>query len=240
MRRSLIPQFRTWLPGLREKLRPDGSKRFLLVLLFLNALFIVILLFSMRNLETRQRIRHVEVQILQRIAQLATSQAEQIQIVYITATPAGPALAAATPTATALPPPAATSTPLPTPTSTPTTAPTWAITPTPTILPTGAITPTATQTPVIPPLPPTTTRTPTAAPTHTPTTAPTRTPTSAPTPRTPSPTPIPPAPREVSLSAWPTEITADGTSVSQIRATGLDQAGNPMPDGTEAIFATDL
>ncbi|MBL7199273.1 MAG: DUF11 domain-containing protein [Anaerolineae bacterium] len=240
MRRSLIPQFRTWLPGLREKLRPDGSKRFLLVLLFLNALFIVILLFSMRNLETRQRIRHVEVQILQRIAQLATSQAEQIQIVYITATPAGPALAAATPTATALPPPAATSTPLPTPTSTPTTAPTWAITPTPTILPTGAITPTATQTPVIPPLPPTTTRTPTAAPTHTPTTAPTRTPTSAPTPRTPSPTPIPPAPREVSLSAWPTEITADGTSVSQIRATVLDQAGNPMPDGTEVIFATDL
>lgn len=224
-----ILQLDNWLPGVKEKLHLDGKKRFMLLLIFFNALLIAILLLSVRNMEIRRGIQIVEEEIRHRIEQLATIQANQVQVVYITATPTVPALAAATETPTET---ATMARPQPTPTftSTPRPAPTW----TPSPVPTG-VTPTPT------PLPGTPTFVPTWTPTVPTPVPPTSTPT-VPTPVPPTPTFTPAPPREpssISLTASPANLTADGLSTSVIRASVLDQYGHPVPDGTTVVFSTD-
>jgi hypothetical protein len=221
-----------WLPGLQEKLRLDSKRRFVLLMVFFNGLLIVILLLSVRNQEIRRRIRRIEQQITYRIDQLATIQANQIQIVHITATPVQTRgsqtpvrVAAVTPTQVSVAPTRtamATPTPVkPTPTHTATAPPTP--TQTSTATPTPTTVPTLTQTPV----PPTQTPVP-------PTTTPTWTPT-----WTPSPTPVPILSR-IDLSASDQSIPADGQSTSQVRASVYDQFGKPFLEETTITFSTNM
>lgn len=49
----------------------------------------------------------------------------------------------------------------------------------------------------------------------------------------------PPVPNALTLTAEPTNITADGTSTSTLTATVEDQYGSPVPDGTDVVFSTD-
>jgi uncharacterized repeat protein (TIGR01451 family) len=223
MIRSPIPQLQIWLPALREKLRLGSKHRFLILLLFFNALLITILLLSVRNQEVRARILVIETQIRQRIERLATVQASQVQIVYVTQTPTVQQIAVVTPTSTA------TQVPGPTRTATPTSSPpaTLAPTPTPTSPPSSPTT-TASPTPTATPRP----TEPTVTATHTPTWTPTAT-------RTVTPPPSPSRPDRLILSALPAEIVADGSSTSQIRAQVLDQRGQAVSEGTRVLFTTD-
>jgi len=222
MIKSPRPQLKSWLPGLQEKLRMDSKRRFMLLLVFFNGLLIVILLLSVRNQEVRRRIRRVEQEITYRIAQLATIQANQVQIVRITATPAQTrvVIAAVTPT------PVSTATALPRPTRT-------SIAPRPTA--TATALPTTTSTPTYTPTP-TLTWTPT--PTWTPTWTPSPTPTDTPT-WTPSPVPMPVLSR-IDLSASDRSIIADGKSTSHIRASVYDQFGAPFLDEVQITFSTSM
>ena len=252
---SLIPRLVAHLPELREKLRIDGKKRFMFLLLFFNVLLIVILLLSVRNQEIRQRIRVVEIEITRQIILRRTSEASQVQVVYVTETPTPYSVAAvtpsSTPTGTSTPTTTATATELPpTATSTVTPRPTSTSRPTRTQEP-GTPTPTATHTPSSTPGTPTVTPTPTAtlspSPTPTETRLPTRTPrfpTSTHTPTvTPTVTVTPTAsvePHTIVLAAFPADIVADGATLSAISATVLNSSGNPVPDGTSVTFTTDL
>jgi uncharacterized repeat protein (TIGR01451 family) len=253
---SLIPRLQARLPELREKLRIDGKKRFMFLLLFFNALLIVILLLSVRNQEIRQRIRVVEIDITRQIILRRTFEARQVQVVYVTETPTPFSVAAATPsstpTGTSTPTTTATATELPpTATSTVTPRPTSTSRPTQTQEP-WTPTPTATRTPRLTPGTPTVTPTPTATlaptPTETPLpTTPPRSPTSTYTPTasptvTPTPTATidPETPHTIVLTAFPADIVADGAALSAIRATVLTSSGNPVPDGTSVTFTTDL
>ena len=233
MFRSTMGQLARWLPSLWEKAQLDSRKRFLLLLVCFNALLMAVLLLSVRNQEISRSIRIVEQEIRHRVEQLATMQSQQFQLVYITATPVqvakvttGPATVAssATPTFTVQP----------TPTATPTTAP--------------QDTPTRTATPV--PAAPTLTPRPTAklplptptvllTPTHwpTPTWTPVATATSAPATPTSPPAGVPTV---IRLSATQTQLLADGTSTSTVRATVLDQYGNPVSDDTPLTMSTNL
>lgn len=243
--KSIIPRLGALLPEIREKLRLDGNKRFMLLLVFFNALLIVILLLSVRNNEISYRIIYVEDSITRIVRLRETMVASQTRVVFITATPTYRAVAAATATLTPTPvPPTATHTPTrppsatprpsstPRPTNTPTTRPTETVVPTRTGVPTTApvlptptetTTATPTWTPVPPtPVPPTQPPPPTATPTHTPT-------------HTPTPTP---GPSSLTLSAAPPSILADGTTTTIISADVRDSGGNPVADGTIVSFVT--
>jgi len=233
MLRSAMVQLARWLPSLWEKVQLDSRKRFLLLLICFNALLVAVLLLSVRNQEISRSIRIVEQEIRYRVEQLATLQAQQIQLVYITATPVTVVQVTTRP-----------------PTATPVATPTHTVQPTTTATPTAIPqdTPTRTLTPV--PKEPTSTKlpTPTMPPptltsTLTPTTTPTPTQTSTVTPTPVSPTPTSPPvglPTTVRLSASQTQLVADGTSSSQIRATVLDQYGNPVLDDTPVTLSTNL
>jgi uncharacterized repeat protein (TIGR01451 family) len=240
MIRSPLPRLGAWLPNLREKLRIDSKKRFMLLLLFFNALLIAILLLSVRNREIQNVIASVQVRTTRLVTAYQTRVAYLQRVSYITATPSR--IAPGTPTATPSPtqtsvPPTATQTPTPTsipptststrePTSTPTSTPTWTPTPSPT--PSQTATPTATPTP-------------TGTPTLTPTPTFTPSPTPTDTPRPPTPTdPPPPPPASINLSAAPPSIAADGTTFTTITADVRDAGGNPVLDGTSVTFSTDL
>jgi uncharacterized repeat protein (TIGR01451 family) len=240
MLRSVIPQLGVWLLDLREKLRIDGKKRFMFLLLFFNALLIVILLLSVGNQEIQKYLVRVQVETTRLVREYQTRVAVVARITYITATPTRQGVALATPTATQTPsptatepPPTATHTPVPTSTSTPeptatqTPIPTFTSTPTPTGTPTPSVTPSPTLTPT-----PTGTPTPTPTATFTPSPTPTNT-------RTPTPPP-PPPPASINLSAAPPTIPADGTTWTTITADVRDAGGNPVPDGTLVTFITTL
>jgi len=230
MSRPSIPRPGMLIPGLRNKLHLDHRKRFLLLLVFFNAMLGAILALSVRNIEIHRSIRIVEEQIRYRIEQLATLQAEQTVIVYITATPTVRAVAQTTATPTrSLPSP--TLPPSPTPTST--LRPERTATPTRTRMPISA-TSTPLPTATVPP----------ALPTETPTWTPSPPPTWTPPPPTPTPSPTPtfpppPVPTSLQLNASPDELTADGTSTLTVHAWVYDQYGAPVPDGTAVTFATD-
>lgn len=205
-----------WLTKAKDKLRMNNKSRFMLLLLFFNGLLIVILLLSVRNQETRQRIRHLDREIKHQIEDLATRRSNLVQIVYITATPL-PSLAA---TNTSTRPPRTSS-------------------PSPTITP---VRPTRTPRPVVYNTP-TRTPVPTGTPTLTPTTLPTPSPTSSPTEPptltwTPSPTAVPTI-AQVSLVASDTSLPADGQSSSIIHATLLDETGALYMQETAVTFTTD-
>ncbi len=235
--RSIIPRLGALLPEIREKLRLDGNKRFMLLLVFFNALLIVILLLSVRNNEISYRITYVEDSITRIVQRRETLVASQTRVVFITATPTYNAVAAATSTPTPVPPtetptrrPSATPRPsnTPRPTNTPTTQPTETQVPTQTSIPTATsvlptptetVTATPTWTPVPPtPVPPTQPPPPTA--TNTPTNTPTAT----------------PGPSSLTLSAAPPSILADGITTTTISADVRDSGGNPVPDGTIVTF----
>lgn len=215
MSRSPRLQLDTWFAKTRDKLRMNNKSRFMLLLLFFNGLLVVILLLSVRNQETRQRIRHLDQEITLKIQELTTRRANQTVIVYVTATPSPtspPAAVPATPTPVLAPTRPATAVALrPTQTPRPNT---------PTLVPTATLTPTMLAPPTLTPSPlPTATATPTRTPT------PTWTPTLA--------------LARVILSASRTSLPADGTSISVIHATLLDQTGAPYRPELPVTFVTD-
>lgn len=245
MFRLLFPQLEIWFPNLREKLRMSGKQRFMLLLLFFNALLLAILVLSVRNLEIVERIATVQVEITRVVERLQTVQALEQQLVYITETPTPQQIVAVTPT------PEQTSTTVPSPTvqaastSTATATRTLAPTQTPTQVAapssTARVTPTATTRAT-----PTTTRTQTPTPTATGTATlvPTPTATNVPAPTStsvPPPTSTPsPMPASITLAASPSTVVANGTSFTTLTATVRDQYGQPVPNGVQVTFSTDL
>ena len=242
MNKSIIPRLEALLPEIREKLRLDGNKRFMLLLVFFNALLIVILLLSVRNNEISYRINYVEDSITRIVQRRETLIANQTRVVFITATPTYRAVAAASATFTPTPvPPTATETPTRRPSATPRPSNTPRPTNTPTDQPTETAVPTQTSVPTATSVLPTPTETTTATPTWTPVpptpVPPTRVP---PTPtHTPTHTPTAtPGPSSLTLSAAPPSILADGTSTTTISADVRDPNGNPVADGTIVTFVT--
>ena len=229
--RSWISTFENWLPAIKNKLQMNGKRRFMLLLLFFNAMLLAIILLSVRNQEFRLLIRTVQIEITRQVEYLATVEAQVQEIVYITATPTTQAIARITQTPTPL-----------IPTSTPTQPPTPTVTFTPTARPPTS-TPQTTRVPTRTRLPPSPTPSPTpTVPTVTPTSTPTGTPTPTPTPTwTPTWTPTPiPVPVTIQLTVSPGTLEADGSSTSVITAHVFDQNGNPVPDGTMVTFSTNL
>lgn len=241
-----LPRLGDLVPGLKRSLQLDGKKRFALLLASFNALLIVILLLSVRNSETRVRIRHARLYVTQLLEQIQIVQTRQVQVAYITATPHVESIALATTTSTSVATqPTATPSPTPAPTDTPTEQPlpsptsTSEVVTTPTPGPTSSSTPTGTATPTGIP---TSTPAPTLTSTGTPTALPTATATHTPTPTLPpSATPTnTPAAYTLELSATPGQVVGDGSSVATITALVRYAGGGNVPDGTQVDFTTSL